>query len=242
MQRRFYQGWELENYRSSVRFRDSPTYWLMALWKLPLEAAKFILGPLLLCPFIMLPWILLDRRTRFLLIAGAVTLSSLAAEVFYNPHYAAPVTSVLFALSMQGLRHVHACGRRWPGAIVLVRALPAAYLLMLVAAIAIHMRPWCLVPDWPLQPCGELPTGGAAVLKELESRDGEHLAIVAYRPDHDVLDEWVYNRADIDGARVVWSRELGTEENDELLRYFAGRHAWLVEPDNKAATIRPYAK
>jgi len=51
-------------------------------------------------------------------------------------------------------------------------------------------------------------------------------------------DEWVYNGADIDGARVVWAREMDPgRQSRNLLRYFADRRAWLVEPDGATPRI-----
>jgi hypothetical protein len=79
------------------------------------------------------------------------------------------------------------------------------------------------------------------VENELEKLDGPQLVIVRYAPSHDLRGlEWVYNAADIDGAKVVWAREMSPQENLELLRYFAGRHVWLVEPDKPPVRLVPY--
>ena len=42
-------------------------------------------------------------------------------------------------------------------------------------------------------------------------------------------EEWVYNEADIDGAKVVWAREIDSAQNRKLFDYFKDRHVWLVE-------------
>jgi hypothetical protein len=43
--------------------------------------------------------------------------------------------------------------------------------------------------------------------------------------------EWVYNEADIEGAKVVWAREMDTGQNRKLLEYFKDREVWVVEVD-----------
>ena len=50
----------------------------------------------------------------------------------------------------------------------------------------------------------------------------------------------MYNKADIDGTKVVWARDMGFSENEELLRYFKDRRAWLVEPDETPPKVSPY--
>ena len=81
----------------------------------------------------------------------------------------------------------------------------------------------------------------ASILKWLEGTPGAHLVIVRFQPNHDfILDEWVFNNADIDDSKVVWARDMGAEENYELIEYFKNRHVWLVEPNGKPARVMAY--
>jgi hypothetical protein len=75
---------------------------------------------------------------------------------------------------------------------------------------------------------------------QLDRLPGGQLAIVRYGSDHNPLDEWVYNHADIDGSKVIWAREMDAANNLELIHYYGNRQVWLVEPDAIPAKISPY--
>jgi hypothetical protein len=67
------------------------------------------------------------------------------------------------------------------------------------------------------------------------------LVIVRYSQEHHPINrEWVYNAADIDGAKVVWAREIPGISMEPLLTYFKDRRVWLVEPDVSPPQLRPY--
>jgi hypothetical protein len=52
--------------------------------------------------------------------------------------------------------------------------------------------------------------------------------------------EWVWNRASIDTAKVVWARDMGESQNQELLNYFPNRRAWRIAGDDPHPQIEPY--
>jgi len=70
--------------------------------------------------------------------------------------------------------------------------------------------------------------------------DGKQLVIVHYAPDHNPLDEWVYNAPDIADSKVIWARDMGPAENLDLIHYYKGRTVWLVQPDKYPAALTPY--
>ncbi len=81
------------------------------------------------------------------------------------------------------------------------------------------------------------------VKRELDDIPGELLVFVRYYyPQHVFQDEWVYNAADIDNARVVWARDLGTEENRKILAYYANRTPMLLEPDYQPPRLTAYPR
>jgi hypothetical protein len=52
----------------------------------------------------------------------------------------------------------------------------------------------------------------------------------------------VYNEADIDGARVVWAREMGPAEDAALLGHFSDRRVWRVDADAEPPHLDPYSR
>jgi hypothetical protein len=196
----------------------------------------FYLGPALTIPFLALPWIIRDRRMRFPLLAGAFFLVGLSIETWFLPHYLAPAISLLYLILLQGMRHLRVW--RWRGrraGPALVRAIPLVCCAMVVLRITAIVANAQIEPAWPRG-----NTSRARILRTLESSPGQHLVLVRYGTAHSPHNEWVYNAADIDAARVVWARDMGAQNNRELLLYFNGRHAWLIEPDASPPTLSPY--
>jgi hypothetical protein len=84
------------------------------------------------------------------------------------------------------------------------------------------------------------PMRRVAVNQQLDQVPGKQLVFVRYWPQHIFQDEWIYNAADIDHARVVWARDLGASEDQKLLRYYPDRTAWLLEPDAMPPKLSRY--
>jgi hypothetical protein len=80
----------------------------------------------------------------------------------------------------------------------------------------------------------------AAIEQQLNSLAGPHLVLVRYSPNHDPLLDWVYNNADPDHAKIVWARDMGADQNQELLSYYADRRVWLLHADEKNPLLKPY--
>ncbi len=231
--RDFYR-WELQQFEENRTLRGAASRsWdkLVSLW-------KYYFGPLLTVPLVAFSWILRDRKMRFPLIAGGVFLLGLVGQTWTMPHYVAPATGLIYIVLVQGLRHLRLW--RWRAqrvGISVVRAIPVlacAMILLRVVAVAAHAQ---IEPQWPR---GNLDR--AKVVRQLNHTPGRHLVIVRYGPHHDVDWEWVYNAADIDNAKVVWARDMGQPDNQELLHYFADRKLWLLNGDESPPQLQAYER
>lgn len=203
----------------------------------------FFFGTILMIPFIMIWRVLHDRRVRFLIVTGILSWLGLLANYGYFAHYTAPFTAGLYVILMQAMRHL----RMWhpgeqPAGAYLVRILPV--LCLGLAALRLCAGPLHLaVERWPTMWYGTdgLGMARANVLAKLETYRGKQLVLVRYSHEHMAVDDWVYNAADIDNARVVWAREPDSRiPPSDLLHYFADRTVWLVQPDSVPPVIVPY--
>jgi hypothetical protein len=240
--RDFYSKWEMDDFREA---RTLPGFFYREAQKTG-TVIFFFFGIALLPALIMFRRVIHDRRVRLLIVAGAVYGAGLSMNVWLFPHYLAPFACAAYALLLQAMRHL----RVWrpinkpPGArptgLALVRVIPVVCLML--AVLRLFAGPLNIaIPRWPNMWYGTEPLGlpRARVLAELESRPGLQLAIVRYAPSHAPFDDWVYNAANIDKSKVVWAREMENYDAD-LIDYFRGRSAWLVEPDSDPPRISPY--
>ena len=197
---------------------------------------RFYLGPALTIPLLGLPAIFRDRKLRFPLITLTVFCAGLMVETWTMPHYFAPATGLLYLIIIQGMRHLRSW--RWRGRAYgaeLVRAIPIICVGMILLRLTAVMAHAQIEPAWPR---GNLQR--VKVSDQLRNLPGKKLVIVRYGANHTVDDEYVYNRADIDSADIVWARDMGSNENRELLSYFKYRQAWLLEPDQTPPNLCLY--
>jgi len=225
----FYNGWERENYDNT--WADVARVSTEKLGRCAIT--YFWVGELLALPAI--PFLFRDRKTRLLIVTFLLVTVGVFAVIWSNAHYAAPVTCVILALTAQAIRHLRTMriGHRPVGV-----ALSRAIVLMLVLDTGINtFRGTC---DPLLWPCQGDPSR-AAIAEELQHSPGKHLIMVRYdKDDHNIHDEWVYNGAEIDNAKVLWARDLDLEQNAKLLAYFKDRKIWLVTPDSDNTYLEPY--
>ena len=234
---RFYlHSWQMHDYY----FARQHPFGLLA--KKLSEIYRFFLGPVLALPLVVLMAFnprqfvrkSITGKTGFFVAVCGATLVGLALPIYFVPHYAAPMTAAIYALVLQAMRFLRLwCWRGKRAGLGLVRAIPAiCVLLFFVRAFAPQLHiptPVEWIYTWESEHFQNLDR--ARALAQLKGLAGDQLVIVRYNQYHDLDNEWVYNRADIDKAKVVWARDMGDSGNAELIRYFPRRRVWLAEPD-----------
>lgn len=224
----FYNGWEREDYQNT--WSD---VWRVSGEKLTRGGSTYFWwGALLLLPGI--PYVFLDRRMRIPTLIFSLTCLGFLSLIWSFPHYAAPVACVIILMLLQAIRHL-----RWMRVAgrPIGLALSWAAIVLLIADVSIRASHRNCDPlEWTCQ--GD--PSRAAIGEKLSHTPGKHLILVRYEEDHNLHDEWVYNGAEIDTAKVLWARELDDEQNAKLFAYFRDRQFWLVEPDVDNTELVPY--
>ncbi|HUP04399.1 MAG TPA: hypothetical protein VMU19_10445 [Bryobacteraceae bacterium] len=237
-------------YKMELSFRNGPESLPAFLERLEYRVRYyrfFFYAPL----YLALPFFLMRlREPRLLWVALAALLLALGINFFpsFQLHYVAGATCLFVLMSVAGLEGMSRLTVRGAP----VGAQCAALLLMLcgaqflfwygmhvfdaggVSATAQSFETWDSINH-------ANPERRLFVKRELDRVPGKLLVFVRYYPQHVFQDEWVYNAADIDGARVVWARDLGAEKDQELLRYYPERTPLLLEPDFRPPRLSPYA-
>jgi hypothetical protein len=171
-----------------------------------------------------------DRRVRFLLLLSLWCGSWLLLVIWFEPHYAAPLTATLFAIVTQGIRHL----RQWKWKSYRIGVFASRLIFILVIAGAFSS-------DTVNAPRRGWNLARARVASRLQASAQKNLIIVRYAPDHDVNHEWVYNAADMDAAKVVWARYIPGLDLKPLLDYYHDRSIWVVDADTVPPRLMPYS-
>jgi hypothetical protein len=222
----FYNDWERNNYRNTwadvrrVSWEKIQRYSSAYLW----------LGLLLILP--ALPFALRDRKMRLPWITLAFGAFAVFSVIWSNAHYAAPFTCAVYLLIVQAIRHLRTM--RKPYGVALSRAVVVLLVLDVAAIVRLHR---CDPLTWTCE--GDVSR--FAVIDKLSQQPGKHLIMVRYHEEeHNIHDEWVYNAADIDHAKIIWARELDARQNRKLFNYYSDRQIWLVTPDSDNTYLAPY--
>ena len=202
----------------------------------------FFLAPLYLAAAAFLVSL---RQWRFAWMALTLLLFALGTNFFpyFYPHYIAAVTCLFILASVVGLERLNRIHLLHLEAGTIILCVCAAQFLFWYGvhadgnedALAALSR----YETWDFLNYGD-PQGRIQINDQLARLPGKQLVIVRYGPRH-MFQEWVHNASDIDQARTVWAHDLGAED-ENLLRYYPDRSAWLLEPDTTPPNLVPYAR
>jgi hypothetical protein len=189
------------------------------------------------------------REYRFVWVVATLSIFALGTNFFpaFQIHYIAAVTCLFILVAVTGLEQMsrlhirgHATGQE---AAMLIAVICGAHFLFWYGMHAAEdndfSRAATRYETWDAINHGN-PARRIFVAQELAGIPGQLLVFVRYLPQHIFQDEWVYNAADVDASRVVWARDLGGVENENLLRYYPGRVALLLEPDFRQPRLSEY--
>ena len=219
------------DYKMQLSFRgEKPETWGSYCLRLAyrIRYYRFFFMPPL---YLALPFFFLAlRERRFLWAVACPLIFALGVNFFpaFQYHYMAGVLCFFVLIAVLGLRELARCNML---AAEVVFVLCFAQFAMEFGLHAASTDPWSLAL--------RNPERRVLVAKQLAAAPGKQLVFVRYWPGHIFQDEWVYNAADIDAARVVWARDLGPDQDAKLRGYYPDRHVWLLEPDARPPRLTP---
>jgi hypothetical protein len=176
--------------------------------------------PHLWLPLLLLPLAVRHHRwMRLALAAVVLTYFAVWLTVLASPHYAAPVTALLFTLYFQCVRHLRALLRRRR---LLFQLFVAVFLVLWAAQLA-DSRRFHAERVQPGDP-HHYSVIRAELLGPLESDDDRHLIVVPWDNRTSRVLTWVNNAADVEAAKIVWAWQgVGLAER------FGERRCWLLD-------------
>ena len=216
------------NQRSISGFLSEDVY---PLFFLGFRSINIFLLPVIIVFPVLAVWTLRNRWARRGFLIYFVLVLGLLTQTFKWLHYSAPITGLSYYFVVNALRLA-----RWRDRKV------GELLLWLTPLLAIATLVISLYGTIKKDNSLSWQQQRAQLLKQLKQEDGKHLIVVSYGAGHSVHNEWVYNEADIDGARVVFARGINNKQDCQLVEYFKSRRIWSLDVDGEKSIpkLKPY--
>ena len=198
---------------------------------LELQALNIFLIPVIIAFPVLIPWTLRNRWARRALLIYFVLVLGLLTQTFKWLHYLAPIISLNYYFVLNALRLARWHNRKVGHLTLCLTLILAITALVIKMNLTIKKE---ISATWQNR--------RAQLLKQLKQKDGKHLVIVSYGPEHSFHDEWVYNDADIDAAKIVFARAMNSRQDCQLAEYFKFHRIWLlgVNADESMPELKPY--
>lgn len=194
----------------------------------------FLLPPLY---FALIPFVPSLREWRYAWLAVSVPIFALGTNVYpyFYPQYVAALTCVFVLMSVEGLRRLNGAPRTY-----IAVTCAASFVFWFGIYASGDKDLWSMndLQSWYYLNRGD-PQGRQDIQRKLLQSPGQQLVFVRYSPAHQ-FSEWIHNDANIDRAQTVWANDLGSTENEKLIRYYPTRTVWLLEPDAHPVSLIPY--
>jgi hypothetical protein len=225
--------------KPDVRFQDqrqvyewqfNTTVGIKKRWRMFRE---FYLGPGLIIALLFLP---LARKDRAVYELAGVCVFVCAGTLLYwyfLEHYLAPITAALFGLVVIGLRELW----NWKLVNQTISRLAAVGIVLFDITSNISAG----YQGVAMGPVGRkfvnFAESRSKIEEQLQRTGGQHLVFVRTGPKHPFEVEWIYNRADIDRAQIIWAREIDPESDARLAANMSGRSVWLADVDARPVQL-----
>jgi len=229
--RDFHATYALRSYTTQPSFSGFMTKDVYRLLVLEIRALNIFLIPVIVAFPLLISWTMRNRWARQALLVYFILILGLLTESFKSVHYLAPVLGLNYYFLVNAFRLT-----RWHTKKVGDLLLPLTLLLAIATLLVflyVNVKKNTL-SSWHIE--------RARLLKQLKQENGKHLIIVSYGPDHSVHDEWVYNEADIDNAKVIFARAINGAQDCQLVQYFKSHRIWAldVNEDELIPKLKPY--
>jgi hypothetical protein len=228
--RDFHEKYGLDFYsmkRSISGFIVQNIFFLIGL---SLFSVNVLTIPLIRMFSVMVPWTLKNRWALFALLTYGVLISGLVMETYMQTHYLAPIIGFNYLFVLQAMR-------RWRNkrmGRIMLWVVPLLCVVVLLLLLLYDRMKQSESAAWQRQ--------RARINEQVKKMGGQHLIIVSYGSQHSFLDEWVYNDADIDGAKVIFARAINSTQDCQLVEYFKSRRIWSLDADQSIPKLEPYPR
>ncbi len=173
-----------------------------------------------------------DHETRRLLVLLVLPALPLYFETFATPHYLAPFLGCLLLLLFQSLSSLFNQAEWLGDSRFAVAALCVLFGLG-------YLGYWKQTVLRKLSHETYAQRQRRSILAQLDKLPGNQLVFVKYSSDYSIHDEWVYNRADLAQAKVVFAHDLSTERDQILQAEFPDHQALRLSLTSAEATLSP---
>jgi hypothetical protein len=206
-------------------YTDMRRNWPLAMWSRSTTTLRYYFPHAVFAlAFFLVPLALRDRRLWLAVAAATAVGAAIGASSFYLPHYVGPALPpllLLYAAACGVVARVQWSGHRLGRAAV--AGLTSAIAAYAVFQIFSHDR----LEHGMTRP-GYWTRQRDAIARTIAQIPGQHLVFVRYAADYRSQNEWVQNRADLAGARLLWVHDRGDSANASLRAMETSRSAWLV--------------